>query len=79
VSKEIVFPAMNAEGEAKLKRTLTIIGEFMGDEIKTESVIVTSAIIPDDRDDMKTVLNKIVSGLKRPPRPAKPEKTGKPE
>lgn len=52
MAKETVFPAMNAENEAKLKMLLTTLGEFMGDEIKTEAVITLKGSVPDDRGDM---------------------------
>jgi hypothetical protein len=79
MAKEVVFPAMNAEGEAKLKRLLATVGEIMGDDIKTEAVIVLKGSVPDDREDMRAVMKKIADGLKRPPKPIKPEKPGKPE
>ena len=79
MAKEVVFPAMNAEGETKLKRLLATVGEFMGDEIKTEAVISLKGSVPDDREDMRTVMKKIADGLKRPAKPTKPEKPGKPE
>jgi len=74
MAKGVVFPAMNAEEEAKLKRLLKTIGEFMGDGIETEAVVVTKANVPDDRADMVTVLNKIAYGLKRPAKPVQPGK-----
>jgi hypothetical protein len=71
MAKKIEFPALNAEGEVKLKRLLTTIGEYMGDEIKTENMIVLVASVPDDREDMRTVFKRIADGIRKPPRSAK--------
>ena len=69
--KKIEFPALNAESEVKLKRLLTTIGEYMGDEIKTENMIVLVCSVPDDREDMRSVMKRISDGMRKPPRSTK--------
>jgi len=57
--KTIVFPAMDISSEAKLKRFIETMKEFMGIEVKLETATVIKVIFPEDRTDAETVLNSI--------------------
>lgn len=67
--KDVVFPAMNTAAEAKLKRMLESIGEYMGAEISTETVIVMKVNLPDDRADVEAIVKRLAgnkTGLAQP-------------
>lgn len=57
--KSIVFPAMDIPAEAKLKRTLDTIKEYMGFEFKIETMTVMKVCFPSDRQDVEIILNSI--------------------
>jgi len=57
--KEVVFPAMNPAAEAKLKRLLENIGEYMGAELTPETVVVLSVNLPDDRPDVEAIVKRL--------------------
>lgn len=50
---------MDIPAETKLKRTLDTIREYMGFEIKIETMTVMRVSYPEDRKDAETVLNSI--------------------
>src|SRR4030043_144756 len=56
---QIVLPPMNVEQEAKTKRLCEMIGEYMGDPVKCESVISMRIMWPDDRADMGLIFKKL--------------------
>jgi len=62
-TKSINFPATNAAGEAKLKRLVETIAEYMGGKVTIETVIVLQANYPNDRPDIEAVLKRL-SGIK---------------
>jgi len=61
---EILLPPMNVQQEAKTKRLVDLIGEYMGDEVKCESVISMRIIWPDDRVDMGLIFKKLAGNKK---------------
>lgn len=65
IKDKIIFPAMNVEDEAKLKRLLQTIGDFMGATLVPQLETIITVKIPADRDDIYIVLNKIMNSLKR--------------
>ncbi len=79
-TKSIVFPATSVAGEAKLKRLLDTIGEYMGAKIGVESVIVMQANIPSDRPDIEAICKRLAGskiGLNQVGRTKSPEDTKK--
>jgi len=67
-SKSVTFPATNVAGEAKLKRLLDTIGEYMGAKIAIESVVVIQASFPSDRPDIESICKRL-AGIKTGLRP----------
>ena len=61
---EILLPPMNVQQEAKTKRLVDLIGEYMGDPVKCESVISMRIIWPDDRVDMGLIFKKLAGNKK---------------
>jgi len=57
--KSILLPPMNPSQEAKAKRLLDMIGEYMGSNITVESVISMKANFPDDRPDIEAILKRL--------------------
>lgn len=57
--KSIAFPATNVAGEAKLKRLLETIADYMGTKVTVESVIVMQASFPSDRPDFEAILKRL--------------------
>ena len=57
--KTITFPAMDIPSEAKIKRLIDTMKEYMDIEIKIETVTVMKIKFPEDRVDAETVLNSI--------------------
>lgn len=55
----ITFPAMDVPAEAKLKRMLDNIKEYMGFEIKIETMTVMRVSYPDNREDAEIILNSV--------------------
>ena len=79
-TKSIIFPATNVAGEAKLKRLLDTIGEYMGAKIGVGSVIVMQANIPSDRPDIEAICKRLAgskTGLNLVGRSSAPEDTKK--
>ena len=65
VDKQIVFPPMDAQEEAKFRRFLTTTGEFMGVELESELMTVITVKVPGDRPDVVTVMNKLAAANKK--------------
>lgn len=57
--KTITFPSTDPAGEAKLKRFLDTLSEFMDVEVVTKSVIQIGVDVPDERQDVITVLQRL--------------------
>jgi len=57
--KSVVFPAMDAAGEAKLKRLVETIADYMGAKVSVETVIVMKANYPDDRPDIEQIFKRL--------------------
>ncbi|OGC95330.1 MAG: hypothetical protein A2W25_05280 [candidate division Zixibacteria bacterium RBG_16_53_22] len=55
----ITFPATNAAGEAKLKRLIETISDYMGSKVEIESVIVLQASYPHDRPDIEAIFKRL--------------------
>ena len=77
-TKSIVFPATNAAGEAKLKRLVETIADYMGAKVEIGSVIVMQASYPSDRPDLEAIFKRL-AGSKTGLRIAAPETTKKEE
>ena len=73
---EILLPPMNAQQEAKTKRLMDLIGEYMGDEVKCESVISMRIVWPDDRPDMGMIFKKLAGNKKGLNNPAAEKMNG---
>jgi hypothetical protein len=58
-TKSITFPATNVAGEAKLKRLLETIADYMGTNINIETVMVLQANYPNDRPDFEAILKRL--------------------
>jgi len=58
--KSVLFPPMNPAQEAKVKRLLDSISEYMGSPITVESVISMKASYPDDRPDIEAILKRLI-------------------
>lgn len=57
--KAITFPATNVAGEAKLKRLVETIADYMGVKVTIETVIVLQANFPNDRPDIEAILKRL--------------------
>jgi len=57
--KTITFPHTDPAGEAKLKRFLETLSDFMNVSVSTKSVIVLAVEVPEDRPDVITVIDRI--------------------
>jgi hypothetical protein len=80
--KTITFPAVDVAGEAKLKRLVETIADYMGSRVKIETVMVLQASFPDDRADIQSIFNRLKgskTGLNQVGRVGAPEKTKKEE
>lgn len=76
--KSIVFPATNVAGEAKLKRLLDTIADYMGTKVTVESVIVMQVSFPSDRPDVEAIFKRLAgskTGLNQVGRTIAPEAT----
>ena len=58
--KSVLFPPMNPAQEAKVKRLLDLISDYMGSPITVESVISMKADYPDDRPDIEAILKRLI-------------------
>src|SRR4030042_19825 len=76
---EILLPPMNIQQEAKTKRLVELIGEYMGDPVKCESVISMRIIWPDDRVDMGLIFKKLAGNKKGVNAPAAEKGNGSTE
>jgi len=57
--KYLVLPPMNPAQEAKTKRLIDMISEFMGSDISFETVISMKVNYPDDRKDVEAILKRL--------------------
>lgn len=57
--KTIPFQPIDAAGEAKLKRILELLSEFMHCDVECKTMIVLTANIPEDRNDVITIVQRI--------------------
>ena len=57
--KSVVFPAMGAAGEAKLKGLVEKIADYMGVKVDFETVIVMRVNFPDTRPDIEAILKRL--------------------
>lgn len=76
--KSIVFPAMNAAGEAKTKGLVEKIADYMGAKVDFETVIVMKVNYPGDRQDIGMILNRLAgkkTGLTSPKQNSSAEST----
>jgi hypothetical protein len=64
-TKTITFPPANADEEAKIRRFLKTVGEFMGVDLEPQLVTIVGVEVPMDRPDVITVLNKAAAGQKK--------------
>lgn len=76
IKDKVVFPAVNVEKEAKLKRLLQSVGEFMGVTLEPQLETIITVKIPAGRADIYIVLNRIMKALEtgldeKPSKPAK--------
>jgi methyl coenzyme M reductase subunit C-like uncharacterized protein (methanogenesis marker protein 7) len=67
---------MNVEKEAKLKKLLQSVGDFMGATLEMQLETIVTVKIPDNRVDIYVVLNRVMNALKsgldeKPSKPAK--------
>lgn len=60
----IVFPAMDTVSEAKVKRLINSINEYMGADITIESCIVMKVIFADERKDVECLIQAILNRWK---------------
>jgi hypothetical protein len=58
-TKSIVFPAVNVAGEAKLKRLVETIADYMGVRVTIETVMVLQAKYPSDRPDIESIFKRL--------------------
>jgi hypothetical protein len=58
-TKSITFPATNAAGEAKLKRLIETIADYMGAKVTLEIVMVMEANYPSDRSDIEAIFKRL--------------------
>jgi len=78
IKDKIVFPPMNVEKEAKLKKLLQSVGDFMGATLEMQLETIVTVKIPDNRVDIYVVLNRVMNALKsgldeKPSKPGKEE------
>jgi hypothetical protein len=81
-TKSIVFPATNVAGEAKLKRLVETIADYMGVKVTIETVMVMQANFPNDRPDIEAIYKRLAgskTGLNMVGRTVAPETTKKEE
>jgi hypothetical protein len=57
--KSVVFPAMDVAAEAKLKRLVETIADYMGAKVSVETVIVMKANYPDNRADIEQIFKRL--------------------
>lgn len=57
--KSIIFPAVNVAGEAKLKRLVETIADYMGAKVTIETVMVLQASFPEDRPDIEQIFKRL--------------------
>lgn len=57
--KQISFPAMDIPAEAKLKRMLENISEYMNFPIEIKTMTVMVIVFPSDRQDAEIILNSV--------------------
>jgi methyl coenzyme M reductase subunit C-like uncharacterized protein (methanogenesis marker protein 7) len=76
IKDKIVFPPMNVEKEAKLKKLLQSVGDFMGATLEMQLETIVTVKIPDNRVDIYVILNRIMNALKSglDEKPSKPTK-----
>jgi hypothetical protein len=77
-TKSIVFPATNVAGEAKLKRLVETIADYMGARVTIETVMVMQANFPSDRPDIEAIYKRLAgskTGLNQVGRTVAPEAT----
>jgi methyl coenzyme M reductase subunit C-like uncharacterized protein (methanogenesis marker protein 7) len=76
IKDKIVFPPMNIEKEAKLKKLLQSVGDFMGATLEMQLETIVTVKIPDNRVDIYVVLNRVMNALKSgsDEKPSKPVK-----
>ena len=78
--KSTVFPSMNTAAEAKLKRLVETIADYMVAEVSIETVIVMKVNYPDDRPDIAVIMKRLAgdkTGLGQVGRIVGPELTKK--
>ena len=63
MGKPITLPPLTVEQEAKLKRFFETTGEFMNAEIKVSTRTIMVVEPPEDRPDVRVVVQKIAAGL----------------
>ena len=81
-TKSVVFPATKIAGEAKLKRLVETIADYMGAKVTVETVIVLQANFPNDRPDVETIFKRLAgskTGLNQVGRTVAPGTTKKEE
>lgn len=64
MGKPITLPPLTTEQEAKLKRFFETTGEFMNADIKVSTRTIMVVEPPDDRPDVKVVVQKVIASLK---------------
>jgi hypothetical protein len=75
-TKSVTFPATNVAGEAKLKRLVETIADYMGAKVSIETVMVIRAQFPSDRPDIEAIFKRL-AGNKTGLVSEKPEVTKK--
>ena len=78
--KSVTFPATNVTGEAKLKRLVETIADYMGAKVTIETVMVLQAKFPNDRPDIEAIFKRLAgskTGLNQVGRSVGPEETKK--
>ena len=76
IKDKVVFPSMNVEKEAKLKKLLQSVGDFMGATLEMQLETIITVKIPAGRADIYMVLNRIMKCLETglDEKPSKPVK-----
>ena len=64
MGKPITLPPLTTEQELKLKRFFETTGDFMNAEIKVSTRTIMVVEPPDDRPDVKIVVQKVVASIK---------------
>ena len=64
ITRTVQFPPMNTEESVQILKLLDTMSEFMEVEIehKTETITILKVDFPSDRQDVLTILNKLITG-----------------